>query len=134
MTEQQALQVQDNRKVAQTASEQLISSENAYRPDIDIFHTPEAFIFWVDLPGVKQGDVQLEINERNTLILRARNSFVSEAEPVLQQSHFGNYYRAFELGEEIDREKVTARLESGLLEVRIAKREASHPRKIEIQA
>jgi len=128
----QTLEIQDQ-NLAQATSEQLVGPDNAYRPKLDIFHTPEDFIFLVDLPGVKQGDVQLEINERNTLILKARNSFDQQIQPVFRQARFGHYYRAFELGDNIDREKVTAKLENGVLEVRVAKREQVKPRKIEIQ-
>lgn len=132
MTEQ-ALQVQEKNAVAQATTEQLISADKAYRPDVDIYHTPEAFVFLVDLPGVRQGDIELEVNERNTLIIRARNSFAAVSAPVFSQTRFGDYYRAFELGDGIDREQISARLEQGVLEVRIAKREAARPRKIEIQ-
>lgn len=130
-----SLQVKDQTQqdVAQATSEQLVGPENAYRPTVDIFHTPDDFIFLVDLPGVKQGDVQLEISERNTLILRARNSFEQQSQAVFRQARFGHYYRAFELGDNIDREKVTAKMEQGVLEVRIAKKEQAKPRKIEIQ-
>ena len=129
----QTLQTQNQTAVTQATSEQLLGPENAYRPYVDILHTPEAFVFLVDLPGVKQGDVKLEVTERNTLILRAHNSFEIEGTPVYRQTRFGNYYRAFELGEHIDREKVSARLEHGVLEVRVAKKEQAKPRKIEIQ-
>ncbi len=128
----QTLQLQDQ-NLAQATSEQLVGPENAYRPKLDIFHTPEDFIFLVDLPGVRQGDVQLEINERNTLILKARNSFEQQSQPVFRQARLGHYYRAFELGDNIDREKVTAKMEHGVLEVRVAKKEQAKPRKIEIQ-
>ncbi|HEY9840596.1 MAG: Hsp20/alpha crystallin family protein [Candidatus Sericytochromatia bacterium] len=128
-----SLQIQEHNAVTQATSEQLVGSENAYRPYIDIFHTPEDFIFLVDLPGVRQGGVELEVNERNTLILRARNSFEQTGNPVLRQTRFGNYYRAFELGDNIDRNKVSARLENGVLEIRVAKKEKARPVKIEIQ-
>lgn len=128
----QTLEIQDQ-NLAQATSEQLVGPDNAYRPKLDIFHTPEDFIFLVDLPGVKQGDVQLEINERNTLILKARNSFEQQSQPVFRQTRFGHYYRAFELGDNIDREKVAAKMENGVLEVRVAKKEQARPRKIEIQ-
>lgn len=132
MTEK-ALQVKEKNAVTQASSEQLVGSENAYRPYVDIFHTPEDFVFLVDLPGVKQDQVQLEINERNTLILRARNSYEQPGNPVFRQTRFGNYYRSFELGDHIDRDKVAARMEQGVLAVRVAKKEQAKPRKIEIQ-
>lgn len=129
----QTLQTIQPQDIAQSTSEQLVGPENAYRPRVDIYHTPEEFIFLADLPGVRQGDVQLDITERNTLILRARSSFEASEKAVFAQTRFGNYYRAFELGDNIDREKVQARLEQGTLEIRIAKKEQAKPRKIEIQ-
>ncbi|MGV3525673.1 MAG: Hsp20/alpha crystallin family protein [Candidatus Sericytochromatia bacterium] len=129
------LQVSDTQvPVVDTATEQLISADNAQRPAMDIYHTPDAFVFIADLPGVQQGDVQLEITERNTLVLRARQRFTESAQPVLRQTRLGNYYRAFELGDNIDRNSVTAKLENGVLEVRLNKRESSRPKRIEIQA
>lgn len=128
-----ALQIKPGNQVSQTSSEQLAAAENAYRPATDIFHTPDEFIFVVDLPGVKQEDVQLEINERNTLILKANSCFEQSVNPVLRQARLGNFYRAFELGDNIDRNKVSARFELGVLEVRVAKKEQARPRKIEIQ-
>ena len=128
------LQVQKTNPIASCSSEQLSVPENSVRPRVDVFHTPEEFIFLVDLPGVKQGDAQIEITERNTLILKAQNSFNLPTGPAaLVQSHFANYYRAFELGEHIDREKVKARLDNGVLDIRVAKKEQAKPRKIEIQ-
>lgn len=130
---EQALQVQEKNEVTQATSEQLVGPENALRPNVDIHHTPEEFVFLAELPGVRQGDVQLEINERNTLILKARNAYEAPANPIFRQTRFGHYYRAFELGDNIEREKISARMENGVLEVRIGKKEQAKPRKIEIQ-
>jgi len=53
---------------------------------------------------------------------------------VLRQFNIGNYYRAFQLSDEYDKEKITAKLENGLLQVTVPKREEVKPRKIEIKA
>lgn len=128
------LQVQEKQMPAETHTEQLISAENAVRPSVDIFHTPEAYLFLVDLPGVKQDDIDLEISGRNVLSLRARNRFeYNEGTAVYRQAAFHNYYRSFELGDEVDREQVNAKLENGVLAIHIAKREAVRPRKIEVE-
>jgi len=132
MTEK-SLQVKDQAQEVQASTEPLVHMENASRPAVDIYHTPEAFIFLMDLPGVKQDGIQLELTETNTLVLRARSSFALDLDPVFQQTRLGNYYRAFELGEEVDREQISAKLEAGQLEVRVAKKEAARPRRVEIQ-
>jgi HSP20 family protein len=116
------------------SSEQLSVPENSLRPRVDVYHSPEEFIFLVDLPGVKQGDAQIEINERNTLILKAKSSLeLPEHGAALAQIQVGDFYRAFELGDHIDRDKVQAKLEQGVLEIRVSKKEQAKPRKIEIQ-
>ena len=45
----------------------------------------------------------------------------------------GQYFRAFALNDEIDREKITASIADGLLTVRLPKAEAAQSRKIEIK-
>ncbi len=118
----------------QAVTEALISPENAYRPNTNIYHTPEAFLFEVELPGVQQEDIDLEITEKNVLVLKAKNSFTAPEShtPVISQIRHGNYYRAFELGEQIDRESVSAKLELGVLNIQIAKQEKARPKRITV--
>ena len=112
-------------------TETLISAENAYRPLTDVSHTPEAFIFSFALPGVKQEDIDLEITEKHVLVLKAKNSFQTpEGERHLKQFALGHYYRAFELGDQIERDQVTARLEHGILQVTVPKQEKARPKRI----
>jgi len=44
----------------------------------------------------------------------------------------GRYFRAFALGDEVDREKIEAHLSEGLLTIRLPRAEAALTRKIEI--
>jgi len=53
---------------------------------------------------------------------------------VLKQYNIGDYYRAFQISDDYDKEKISATLENGLLEVTIPKREEVKPKKIEIKA
>ena len=47
---------------------------------------------------------------------------------MLTQYHVGDYYRAFQLSDDYDKEKITAKLENGLLEVTVVKKEEAKPR------
>jgi HSP20 family protein len=121
-------------EVGTTAAEQMNYSGSAYSPDVDIYSSDDEVIFAVDLPGVNKGDVSIEIDETNTLIIKGKNSHKEPENSVLRQYNVGNYYRAFQLSNDYDKEKITAKLENGLLEVNVAKKEEVKPKKIEIKA
>jgi len=120
--------------VTHTAAEQLIDSGNAYTPDVDIFVNNDEAVFAIDLPGVGKGDVAIEITENDTLVIKAKNTHAEPENPLLRQYGIGNYYRAFQISDEFDKNQVNAKLDNGMLEVRIPKREEMKPRKIAITA
>jgi HSP20 family protein len=126
----QVIKKEENHAVSTT--EALISSENAHRPHTNIYHTPEAYIFEIELPGVSNEGIDLEITEKNVLVLKARNAYIQDSDKkvLVSQVRTGNFYRAFELGEQIDRDSVSAQLELGVLTVQIAKQEKARPRRI----
>jgi len=128
------LQKKDKREVREAAAEQLQYSGTAYRPDVDIYTSEDEVIFITDLPGVSKGDVSVEIDETDTLVIRAKNSFVEPNGVILRQFNSGNYYRAFKVSNEYDKNKISAKLENGALEITIPKRDEVKPRKIEIKA
>ncbi len=55
--------------------------------------------------------------------------------PLYTEYNVGNYLRRFTLanGERFDRDKVSARLVNGVLEVQLPKAEKAKPRRIEVQ-
>jgi HSP20 family protein len=128
------LEKREKTEVRNTATEQMDDSGPAYSPDVDIYASDEELVFSIDVPGVGRGDATIHIDENNALVIRAKNTHKEPQSPVLRQFRVGNYYRAFQIGTEYDKEKVSAKLESGLLEVRIPRREEAKPRRIQISA
>ena len=130
----QDLGKKEKQEVTHTAAEQLIDAGNAYKPDVDIFINENEVVFTIDLPGVDKGDVSIEITENDTLVIKAKNSHVEPENPLVRQYGIGNYYRAFQISDELNKGKVDAKLENGMLEITIPKREETKPRKIAIKA
>jgi HSP20 family protein len=121
--------------VATSSAEQLISPESAFSPDVSIRDNKEALIFSVDLPGVKKGDVSIEIDESNIVIVRAKSTFKPpEGNLVFREVTFGDFYRAFTLSNEFDKDKVNASFENGVLTLIVPRREDVKPKKIQISA
>lgn len=121
-------------EVGTSAAEQMNQSGPAYSPDVDIYATDEEVVFAVDLPGVAKGDVTIRVDETKTLVITGKNSHKEPDNPVLRQYNVGDYYRAFQLSEDYDKDRVTAKVENGLLLVKVPKREEAKPKRIEIKA
>jgi len=111
-----------------------VDAGTAFAPDVDIYVNDDELYLIADLPGVAKGDVNIEINENNSLILKAKTSQETPEKLIFKQFNIGNYYRVFKIGEEFNKDKVEAKLEDGLLEIKIPKREEAKPRRIAINA
>lgn len=128
------LEKREKREVGTTTAEKLKHSGPAYSPDVDIYVSDDEALFLAELPGVNKGDVTIEIDETQSLVIRGKNGHNEPGNAVLRQYQTGNYYRAFQLSDDFDKEKISAKLENGLLEISIPKKEESKPKRIEIKA
>ena len=72
--------------------------------------------------------------ENDVLTINARVSFgeYEGLSPLYSEYNVGNFFRRFSLGEIVDREKITADIENGVLTVTLPKKEAILPRRIEL--
>jgi len=128
------LEKREKQEVSNTAAEQITQSGAAYSPDVDIYASEDDVLFAVDIPGVGKGDVNIQVDETNTLVIKAKNTFREPEGVSIRQYHKGDYYRAFQISDDYDKEKVSATLENGLLQVVIPRKESAKPKKIEIKA
>lgn len=128
------LEKREKQEVEISAAEQMNQSGPAYSPDVDIHASNDEIVFAIDLPGVGKGDVTIAVDETDTLVITGKNTHQEPGNPVLQQFEVGNFYRAFQLSDDYAKDRISARLENGLLVVTIPKREEAKPRKIEIKA
>jgi HSP20 family protein len=129
------LEKRGKQEVSSTAAERVEQAGAAYIPDIDIYASDEGVLFAVDMPGVEKGKVNIEVTEDDTLVIRGTCAQCEpERRPLVQQYNVGDYYRAFQIGKDYNKDKVEAALENGLLVVRIPKREEAKPRRIQVTA
>jgi HSP20 family protein len=105
-----------------------------YTPRVDILETEGELLLSADLPGVKEGDVDIRF-ENGELTLHARRAAPSTPrEPWLWESQAGDFFRAFRITEQVDSGKIWADLRNGVLTLHLPKVEAAKPRKIAVRA
>lgn len=115
-----------------TAIDKKKEEKNYVLPCIDIYEDQYALYIYADMPGVGKEDLQVELNE-DILTIQGK---VAKTQPkvMLQEYRIGDYYRSFTLTDEINREKISAKMENGVLCLELPKVEEAKARKIEIRS
>ena len=113
--------------------ERGLSVSEGWTPLVDIEETDEAWVFEADLPGARREDVNIEV----------RDAELSIAGEVKEREHTGVLRRQtrrsgpFEyrvrLPAEARSEEIEARLDNGVLTIRVPKPERVEPRRVEIK-
>ncbi len=121
--------------VDRAAQSAVTERPETFTPPIDIHEGPEGLTLEADLPGAKESNLQIEL-EDNVLTLHARiDSPAPEgARLVHEEYRLGDYRRSFILSDEVDRERITAEIQSGVLRLFLPKAERARTRRIEIKS
>lgn len=109
---------------------------NVWSPAVDIFEDKESIQVRAELPGVKNDDVKIDV-ENNILTLHGERKL--ENEDKRDNYHrverfYGSFTRQFMLPRTVDAEHIDARLESGVLTVRLPKKAEVKPRSITVKS
>lgn len=103
-------------------------------PRTDIYESKEHLLLMADMPGVKQDDVDITL-EQNVLTIYGRVD--SPEFPGYSLSHaeypISDYKRVFALSNEIDRDGIQASVKNGVLKLTLPKSKRALPRKIAVQ-
>ena len=122
------------RKEAGGSPENLKEVGAAYLPDACIYENDDGLILVLDVPGVPKGQVRIEVDETDTLHIRAKNAFTEPSGALFREWQPGDYDRSFRLGQGFDKDALSAKLEDGVLELKIPRREEMKPKKVFIEA
>ncbi|HVJ18823.1 MAG TPA: Hsp20/alpha crystallin family protein [Polyangiaceae bacterium] len=105
-----------------------------YSPSVDIFENDSAITVLADMPGVKAGDLEIDLRE-SVLTLTGRVTAPNSANEsdVLREYQWGTFFRQFTLSEAIDQAKIDAKLRDGVLRLELPKVEKARPRQITVR-
>jgi HSP20 family molecular chaperone IbpA len=106
-----------------------------FTPNVDIFETDKEIVLMADMPGVKAGDLTIDLRDDTlTLSGEVKSADRPEVEEILTEYQIGRYYRQFTLTEMIDQGKIDASLNNGVLRLTLPKVEKATPRQITVKA
>ena len=105
-------------------------------PSVNVRETANEFAFEVELAGLKPEQVEVTCDNGVLMIRGERQEERKEGEEgryhIVERS-YGAFSRSFQLPQGVDDERIEARFDNGLLQVRVPKAEIPQPRRINIQ-
>jgi HSP20 family protein len=109
--------------------------ERFIRPRTSIHEYEENVKIMIDMPGVSKDHLDINFNRGELTVIGRRDSWEKDAMKAVYCERFdGSFRRVFALDSSLDPGKIDAKLDNGVLQLTIPKRESEKPRKIEIKS
>jgi len=102
-------------------------------PAVDVVEDVAGITLYADLPGVPKNKLNVRV-EADALSIEGEVELplAANMEATHAEVYLPRYHRAFTLGQELDRDKVTAEFKHGVLKLHIPKADHAKPRKVAI--
>ncbi len=96
----------------------------SFHPTANIYESPDGLIITLEIPGIDRKDVDLKI-EGNRLMVSGSRHFVRDhpdEKCIRIERGFGSFRRVFEIPADTDPDRITAKLDLGVLTIEIPMR------------
>jgi HSP20 family protein len=105
-------------------------------PLVNVRENADAFFVEAEVPGLTQENLQISVTHRNQVTLQGERHTNDNGSGRWHRRErgFGRFQRVLQLPAPIDADKVEAKLENGLLQLRLPKAEEARPRRIAVKA
>lgn len=110
---------------------QPVERQEYVTPEVNIVENREGYLLEAEMPGVSKEGLEISL-ENNLLTIVGHRQPVPTATALYRESKSADFRRVFELDPSIDSAKIDARIEQGILTVRLPKAERVKPRKITV--
>ncbi|KAL2317957.1 hypothetical protein Fmac_031833 [Flemingia macrophylla] len=105
----------------------------------DVKEYPKSYVFEIDMPGLKSGDIKVQVEDDNVLLISGERKRQEEKEGskyLRMERRVGKFMRKFVLPENANTDAISAACQDGLLTVTVQKLpppEPKKPRTIEVK-
>ncbi len=111
-----------------------VDSTSRWVPAIDVFEKEGNIEIELEAPGIKEEDLKIKI-EDGMLIISGERKFEKEDKKenyYRMERSYGSFSRSFSLPDNIERDKIGAKYENGLLKITLPKKPESQPKEIPV--
>jgi len=110
------------------------SEERVWSPAIDVIEKEDKFVVKVELPGVKEDDVNVSV-AGDTLTIEGKKETEAEVKSkgyYYTESSYGSFSRSITMPSIVDVSKIEANYDKGVLEITLPKAPEVKPKKIAV--
>ncbi len=114
---------------------ELVSTEGAWIPAVDVSETKDAIVVKAEIPGMDPKDIDLSFSG-DTLIIKGEKKQESEEKEENYhriETRYGAFARAIRIPVQVDVNKIEASYDKGVLKIVLPKKEEAKPKQIEVK-
>ncbi len=121
------------KEVESPAGVERTKDQKVYMPAVDIIERTDEIVVIADMAGCDENSVDITL-EKNLLTIYGKVllEFDEGLKPALFEYGTGDYQRVFTLSNEVDREKIQAKVKNGVLTIILPKSAAAKTKKIAV--
>ena len=108
------------------------AEEQFSAPASTVRENADGYTLEVEMPGVNKEALEMWVESNELTIVGRRSSPGVEGTLLHRESRLENFRRTFELDPSIDAEKISAKIEQGVVSLTLPKAEQVKPRKITV--
>jgi HSP20 family protein len=118
--------VRENRDIDRGQSEQFVA------PSASVVESADGYMLEVEMPGVNKEGLEISVENNELTIVGRRSLPAVEGTLIHRESRPENYRRTFEIDPSIDANKISAKIDQGVVNLTLPKAEHVKPRKITV--
>ena len=92
----------------------------------------DGYLLEIEMPGVKKDGLEISVENNELTVIGRRSPPATEGTLIHRESRPENFRRAFEIDPSIDTNKISAKIDQGLVTLTLPKAEHVKPRKITV--
>jgi len=107
-------------------------AEQFVTPPASVTEIADGYMLEIEMPGVKKDGLEISVENNELTIIGRRSLPAVEGTLIHRESRPENFRRAFEIDPSIDADKISAKIDQGLVTLTLPKAEHVKPRKITV--
>ena len=111
---------------------QITRAEQFITPPASVTEISDGYMLEIEMPGVKKDGLEISVENNELTIVGRRSLPAMEGALIHRESRPENFRRAFEIDPSIDANKISAKIDQGLVTLTLPKAEHVKPRKIAV--
>jgi len=108
------------------------AAEQFITPPATVLENADGYTLEVEMPGVNEETLEMWVENNELTIVGRRSMPAIDGTLLHRESRLENFRRTFELDPTIDAEKISAKIEHGVVSLTLPKAEQVKPRKITV--